>query len=362
LFLFLTVYYFYTWYKSGREPSRAVVTEFAPPKGISAAFMRCLWKRREDRKMFATALVSLAMKEKIEIKEESSFLNKSATLKIKDRSPNGLSEEEKHIISSLFSGGRDLFALAQSNWPALNSCMSRINRDLCAERKKYINPNVKYITFPVLILLLMQTAFIAFLPFIIFVNLHYSAFLAIASKVGTNKLVSVLMFLGINGFYFIFFSAMLHDAGRELWIMEGAFVLSLWGLIIYSSAIDNLTDLGKEVMPKIQGFYRYMSIAEEHRVALSNPLDAEKIFADFLPYAFALDMENKWMKEFENSLPRAVTDKYVYRAGGRNAIAGGLILAAINSAAPRNSGGGRGGSGGGGFSGGGFGGGGGGGR
>ncbi|MDR1941809.1 MAG: DUF2207 domain-containing protein, partial [Endomicrobium sp.] len=353
------LYYFFTWYKVGREPFGAIVTEFAPPEGISAAFTRCLWKRREDRKMFATALVSLAMKGKIEITEETSFLTKRATLKIKDRTLTGLPDEEKYIISNLFNG-RDSFALAQSNWSSLNSCMANINKDFRTEKKKYIIPNVKYITLPILALILMQLSFISSMPALIFVNLHYSIFLLIASKVGANKIISLLVFLAINAFYATFFYSILHEAGQQLWIMQGAFALSLWGLIIYSSAIDNFTAAGKELMVKIKGFYRYMSIAEEHRVALSNPIDAERIFADFLPYAFAFDMENKWMKEFENVLSKAVVDKHLYSVGGRNALARGLILSSINSAAPSNSG--RSGSGGGGSSGGGFGGGGGGGR
>ena len=107
-----------------------------------------------------------------------------------------------------------------------------------------------------------------------------------------------------------------------------------------------------------------MTIAEEHRVALSVPVDDEKIFADYLPYAFAFDMENKWMARFEKTLSQAAIERSMQNIGGRNALTRDLLLSSINSAAPKSGSdsGSSSGSGGGGFSGGGFGGGGGGGR
>jgi hypothetical protein len=359
IFAVLLFYYIFTWFKAGRDPVDTIVTEFAPPENISAAFMRCLWKRRTDEKGFAVALASLAMKGKIEISEEKSFLSKSAALDLKDKNTVGLPEEEKTIMSKFFASGRR-FGLTSANWPSISSCMSSINKRFDDEKKKYIISNAKYTVFPALALLLMQPAFIGGLEPLIFVNFHFCIFVALISTAVKSNSIKIPILLAVSAFYFMFFKEVLGQADISYIAIEILFVLEVFGFAIYASIIDNLTAQGRLLFIKIKGFYRYMTVAEERRVAMSDPLDAEKIFADYLPYAFAFDMENKWMEEFEKVLPRATTDRYYNALGGRNAFARGLILSSINSAAPKSSS--SGGSGGRGFSGGGFGGGGGGGR
>ena len=358
IFAILLFYYSYTWFKVGKDPLDAIVTEFSPPQNISPSFMRCLWKRKTDVKGFATALASLAMKGKIEISEEKSFLSKSAALNLKDKNVDGLPEEEKTIMSKFFTSGKR-FSLTNANWPSINSCMSSINKRFNEEKKKYIISNSKYMIFPIIALLLMQLAFVGSLTAVIGVNFHFCIFAAIITAAVKSKFLKIPILLAVSVFYFIFFKTILGGADISYIVIEILFVLGVLGFSLYASIIDNLTPEGRLLFIKIKGFYRYMSIAEERRVAMSNPLDAEKIFADYLPYAFAFDMENKWMKEFERILPSASMDRYYNALGGRNALARGLILSSLNGAAPRNR---VGGSGGRGFSGGGFGGGGGGGR
>jgi uncharacterized membrane protein len=358
IFLLLLFYYVYTWVKVGKDPVDVIVTEFAPPKGLSPAFMRCIWKRREDKAAFAAALISLAMKGKIEISEEKSFLSKNAVLHLKDKNAESLPKEEKIIMSSFFNG-RNSFALTQANFSVLNSCINSINSFFKREKKKYLIANAKYILPPIAVLLLMQIVFIgSFIP-LIFTNLYFCVFIAIIAQIpmSGSKFVKLLVSLAASAFYFIYFFPIAKEMSAAYLAAEILFVLGAFGLVIYASVIDNLTPEGRALLIKIKGFYRYMSIAEERRVAMSNPVDAERIFADYLPYAFAFGMENKWMSDFEKILPDAVMNRYLNTVGGRNAIARGLIVSSIVNSAPRGSG-----SGGRGFSGGGFGGGGGGGR
>ena len=81
-----------------------------------------------------------------------------------------------------------------------------------------------------------------------------------------------------------------------------------------------------------------MSTAEEHRAALSNPFDAERIFADYLPYAFAFEMENKWIKEFDGVISAAKIEEYTRRAGGRDFVSRNSIGRAISASRPVSSG------------------------
>lgn len=365
---FLIIYSFLSWLAVGKDPKDVTVTEFAPPKGISPAFMRCLWKRGNDRKMFATALVSLAMKDRIEITEEKIMFQKQAVLKLKDDYTEDLPEEEKFIIKNLFARNDEL-TINQTNWPELAHCINFIEKGFNIEKAKYIKSNRKFIIPFIIVLLLFQLLFIPFGPAamgFIFINLHYTIFLSVFVNIPKNKTLKLIAFILINLFYSIFFIAMGLDSGIEIAVVQISFLLSLWTLLIYMNIMYNLTEAGRELFKHINGFYRYMSIAEEHRVAMSVPVDDEKIFADYLPYAFAFDMENKWMKRFEKVLSQATIDRYTHNIGGQKAfLSRGFLVYAINSAAPKSSGSsgsGGSGSGGGGSSGGGSGGGGGGGR
>ena len=363
LFICSLMYYFVSWFRVGKDPYDTIVTEFEPPEGISAAFTRQLWNRRFDNKTFATALVSLAMKGKIEISEEKAFFSKTAVLNLTDKNTNGLSSEEEYILNTLFKGS-DTFAMNTSNGVALQGYISHVRETLDKASKEYINPNTKYIVLGTIPLALLQLLFIPIAPQLIFINIFYLIFMsAIFANIKTNKFAIALVFIFLNLFFSAFFwgfgVAAVGYVSPAIIMIQACFLLSFWTFLVYMKIIDIPTDEGRALLIKLKGFYRYMSIAEEHRVAASNPIDAERIFADYLPYAFAFDMENKWMKEFEGILSKAVIDTHINRLGGMNVIAGGLLVHSINNSMPRSSGSG---SGGGGFSGGGFGGGGGGGR
>jgi uncharacterized membrane protein YgcG len=127
-----------------------------------------------------------------------------------------------------------------------------------------------------------------------------------------------------------------------------------------------VTPAGKVFYCYLKGFEKYVNIAESRRVEASDSTDCEKIFSNFLPYAFAIGMHNQWMKKFANILSAATVQEVVKSAGGNETISR-YLRQNISSSLPvhTSSGGGGGhssGSFGGGHSGGGHGGGGGGGR
>jgi uncharacterized membrane protein len=134
------------------------------------------------------------------------------------------------------------------------------------------------------------------------------------------------------------------------------------------------TEAGRKIMDQIEGFRQYLGVAEEDRLNALNPPDkTPELFERFLPYAIALDVENRWAKRFASVLAAAGAGAAVgtWYAGSYNPTSdpvgfanhlGGALSSTIASAAsPPGSSGGGGGSDGGGSSGGGGGGGGGGG-
>ena len=63
---------------------------------------------------------------------------------------------------------------------------------------------------------------------------------------------------------------------------------------------------GRAIMDRIEGFRQYLGVAEEDRLNALNPPDkTPELFERFLPYAIALDVENRWAARFAAVLAAA---------------------------------------------------------
>ena len=81
------------------------------------------------------------------------------------------------------------------------------------------------------------------------------------------------------------------------------------------------TPAGRAIMDRIEGFRQYLGVAEEDRLNALNPPDkTPELFERFLPYAIALDVENRWAKRFAGVLGAAGTGAAVstWYAGNRD--------------------------------------------
>ena len=69
---------------------------------------------------------------------------------------------------------------------------------------------------------------------------------------------------------------------------------------------------GRRVMDHIEGFKRYLSVAEKEGLNRRNPPEkTPALFEKFLPYALALDVENEWTEQFAEVLAQAqIKDEY----------------------------------------------------
>jgi uncharacterized membrane protein len=66
------------------------------------------------------------------------------------------------------------------------------------------------------------------------------------------------------------------------------------------------TMAGRKLLDQIDGFRRYLTVAEKDRLNLENPPQrTPELFEMFLPYALALNVEQKWAEQFEDVLEKA---------------------------------------------------------
>jgi uncharacterized membrane protein len=76
--------------------------------------------------------------------------------------------------------------------------------------------------------------------------------------------------------------------------------------IIFFHLLKAPTLKGRKIMDQLEGFRMYLATAEKERLNLLNPPeDTPELFEKYLPYAFALDVEQAWSERFSGVLMKA---------------------------------------------------------
>lgn len=388
--LIILAYYLAVWNKVGRDPEAGVVIpEYGPPEGISPAAARFIERMGYDQRAFAAAVVNLAVKGYLTIKEPSRH-------KYELQKTGGAVEMapgEAQIADALFASGSSI-VLEQKNHVTIRAALKAHKEALKRDyEKKYFLRNTVYLL-PALAL-----------------SLIIAAITVLGMPEGKERMITMIV-----GIFFIFWGSVLigilknvisHWRGASgvlgvgqallltvvaipmtlvtigaliaVFYFGSAFVvLALLALLVLNWTFYELlkapTRIGRKAMDKIEGFKLYLSVAEKDELNIKNPPErTPKLFETYLPYALALNVEQQWSERFAKVLAAAAADTGrayapIWYQGSNfstsnlgsfsSGLSGGLSSSiASSSTAPGSSSG----SGGGGFSGGGGGGGGGGG-
>ncbi|MCZ6862533.1 MAG: DUF2207 domain-containing protein [Alphaproteobacteria bacterium] len=380
----LLLYYGAAWSYVGRDPAKgAIIPLYEPPHGFSPAAARYVRRMGWDNKAFAAAVVDMAVRGFLTIKEDK---RKKFTLERVTEDTAALTRGEREIAGKLFKSS-DTVKLVQKNHKKIRSGINALKSYLGLEfEKAYFLTNGGYMIPGVGIMVLAlggtvfgadDTAtafFIAVWLSVWTIGVYVLGAQALKAWRGGNWIGAVFMtlfflpFLGGEIAAFVALSAMLDWPA----VVAIAGMGALNG--IFYQLMKAPTRAGRKIMDRLDGFAMYLSVAEKDRLNLMNPPDeTPELFERFLPYALALDVEQKWSERFAGVLASAkMADGTTYHpywyhgtswtslgAGGFASSLGGAFSGAISSSstAPGSSSG----SGGGGSSGGGGGGGGGGG-
>ncbi|NNE04598.1 MAG: DUF2207 domain-containing protein [Xanthomonadales bacterium] len=316
--LLALAWYLQSWNRHGRDPRKGVIIpRFEPPEGISAAASQYVLDMGMKSRGLTAAIVSLGIKGHLRIDEQDDDF-----VLFRTSSGNAeMTEGESAVLSSLLPEQESWIELDNEKYREFQSARTELEQALKKEHKGR--------------LFKLNTIFM--IPAII------------------------LSILGV-------IAGMLAGAGPLAWVVFA--IVSVAMHITFLLLLRAPTPIGRQVMDEIEGFRMYLETAEQDRLERmrSSKLTPE-VFEMFLPYAFALGVENSWCKRLERELPRDAAEYqpawYSGHHGGINTLhhlgdnLGSSFSSAISSAAtaPGSSSG----SGGGGFSGGGGGGGGGGG-
>ncbi len=315
-------WYYRSWLRVGRDPSKGIVIpRFEPPGGLSAAGCRYVLSMGLRSEAFTAAVVSLGVKGYLRIDEqEGEFILYRQPAPRVETATRG----EAAVLVELLPEEESWIELENENHRDFMRARDGLKMALKAE--------------------------------------HHGRLFRLNTIYAVPALVMSVLAVLI---------ALTQHAGPLPWIAFG--VLTVLMHLSFLFLLRAPTPAGRRVMDEIEGFRMYLDTAEQYRLdRMRSPDLTPEVFEMFLPYAFALGVENNWCERFAREFPREVAEGgsyhpnwYTGRQSGLKALnhigsdLGGSLSSAISSAStpPGSSSG----SGGGGFSGGGGGGGGGGG-
>lgn len=337
--LLLAAFCWRRWNRIGRDPATGVViARYDPPRDESPAALRYMVRRSYDNLCLSSELLACAVKGAVTIEREDRMLGDAWTLQ-RNPGPNVLdNDDERRLLEALLPGSAARLALKKES-------ATRIQAAIATHGKAFAKR--------------FQPAMFS----------HNGGSIAIACVLFAASVAATLALTAIN-----------HGGGMP-WALV-PLGLALVVLITFCIVIGAPTPEGRRLLDEIEGFKRYLSVAEQDDLArLDAPasaggagaepeLDAAR-FEALLPYAVALGVEDAWTRRFTVAVGAAAAAAATaaigwYQGGNFGSVGnftksvGSALSTQIASASspPGSSSGG----GGGGFSGGGGGGGGGGGR
>jgi len=397
--LFVLLYYVIVWFRVGRDPAKSsIMPIYEPPAGVSPAAMRYLVRMGFDDKAFTAAILDMAVKGYLSIKENDGIY----TLKRSKTGKQSLAAEESAVAAKLLptrrrddghedetdDGGNAAaeIKLQTKNHAVLSDAIAAVKKALhAAEDKIYFVTNQRYLIPGVILsvaaLLGMVAAETGDRRFILG---FFSVWLTIWSAVvvfmvrqslhlrqgaragGSMKPKLVKQARSSTLFVLPFVAAeivALAALGWSVSVFALSILVALVGInVAFHWLLKAPTSAGRQLLDKIEGFRLFLQAVDEDRLNRLTPPDkTPELFEKYLPYAVALDCEQAWAQQFSAVLENArqttgysptwyvgsrgfATTAFASSFGGSFSAA----IAAASTAPGTSSGGGEGGSSGGG--------------
>lgn len=325
----LFLFFIFSWFRVGKDPARGtIIPLFYPPKEFSPASVRYLMKMGFDHKTVACAVINMAVKGTLTISEAK---GKETTLTKTGQGEEKLSLEEKALAAAFFKGSTTL-QLKNTRHATISRGIVQLQKALLKNIEKiYFVTNQNYFWIGSLLAVgtILATALFGAknLPIVLFMSLWLSiwtagvCFLSYQVVQLWRNVLKGAGQLGVALFLTLF--ALPFAAGEIFGIGIMVTATSLWFVIISLAAI--LTTIlfyhllkaptlqGRKVMDQIEGFKMYLSVAEKDELKmLGCPQKTKELFEQYLPYALALDVEQKWAERFSEILARASQGEQSY--------------------------------------------------
>jgi uncharacterized membrane protein YgcG len=327
----LLAYYLVAWLLVGRDPRRGtIVPLFEPPLGLAPACLRYVRAMGYDQRCFTAALVSMAAKGWLRIEEEDDDYLLVRT-KPGDGKREPLSLGERQLSSSLLSDGR--LELKSKNHQKVKSGIRALRDALALEydgklffaNRRWVVPGLVLSAACVVVAGLsgaVEQVFGFFFMCLWLTGWSFATFAVVAMAAGAWRMVfspARSTFARVGGFVSAAIASlvaapMLGGSAFGLYFLTmtssvwiAPLLVALVGMnYLFLLLLKRPTQAGRKIMDAIDGFRMYLETAEgEEIAALQGPPKTRQLFERLLPYAIALEVENRWAEKFADVLSAA---------------------------------------------------------
>jgi hypothetical protein len=323
----ILLYYVLIWFSAGRDPARGVIMPiYAPPDSLSPASMRFMAEMGYDDKVFAAAVIDMAVKGCLSIRET----NGKYTLTKTDENTSSLSAEEKKIAARLFQSDNSI-TLEVKNHSQIAAAKNalRTSLTLSFEKTHFVTNRKAFVIGVVISAAAVAASLLSALdqPEVSFLGIWLTGwsvgvvFLAIMVVklwrqvfTGARKLGTVAGSLGaailMTGFALPFFGAeifVLTILGRSSPGLVGLLVVVVVMNMAFYHLLKAPTLLGRRILDRIEGFKMFLGATSGDRLQRMVPAErTPELYEKYLPYALALNVEQAWTEQFTDVLSRAM--------------------------------------------------------
>jgi uncharacterized membrane protein YgcG len=329
------VFYAFAWVRFGRDPPRGtIIPLFGPPEGLSAAAVRFVERMGFDDRCFTAAIVDLGVNGHIKLTGDG----KQTVIEHRDGG-KAIAPPERDLESKLFASKSSL-QLTQTNYEPLGKAKNALKERLAQSydgtlfTDNYLWSGLGMLLAAVLlvvIIVLMITTYDSDSAGLMLVGMTIpvipivgGAYMIRAGRrrdsfgtvfiAGGFVLIAVSVFCGL--------AVMGASAHGPIDLLPGVAAYMVTPLAFLGFHwLQAPTVAGQKIIDQIDGFRQYLGVAEEDRLNALNPPDkTPELFERFLPYAIALDVENRWAKRFAGVLAAAGAGAAVstWYAGNQN--------------------------------------------
>lgn len=331
--VFLLLYYLFMWSRFGRDPAKGtIIPLYEPPRGFSSACARYISRMCYDDKIFAAAVIEMAVKGYLTIHEQSG----GYVLEKTGAKQNDLSPEERVIAKNLFSASNQI-ELTSANHLKISAAKTELQNALKRSFEKIYFFTNKNLFLPGIVFSMLIVVASALLeagsrfPIVIFMSVWLTiwslgvtalfmnavSLWRIALNSNTRKTLTFPAAAGMTLFSLPFFAGEIFG----LSILVGATSLAVLGVLILAVFLDVLfyhllkrpTFEGRRLMDKMEGFKMFLGVTEKDRLKhLTSFEKTPELFEKYLPYALALDVEEAWARQFVDVFKRVEMGSKAY--------------------------------------------------
>ncbi len=317
-------YLFYAWNKAGRDPrAGTVVPLFSPPDELSPAAMRYIVKQSFDNRAFAAALVDAAVKGHVrQVEEDGGWFsgNERRIERIETPGATPLAAPEQSALNRLVSPNESI-VMEQKNHATFSSSIKALGTRFAAAYdgklflRNYGWMGAAVVIFVAALWLAAATVVLAegagsqLLVLLSAAGMAIGAliFHAAPKEKTSGRCLLHLLALAFGGIGVAFGLPLIPQAlTTGNWLPLAIPLIGLPFVISSFFWMSAPTKEGRGVLDRIAGFKQYLSITERDRLdRMQAPEDTLELFERYLPYAIALDVENRWADRYTGLLAAA---------------------------------------------------------